>query len=67
MHLLLNAKTFTELLKITSNIYDDLNDTLNESEFWKYYDEFLSIYHNYYEHYSDIISRTDEVKKYLNI
>ncbi len=64
---LLNAKTFTELLKITSNIYDDLNDTLNESEFWKYYDEFLSIYHNYYNHCKEIISETDEVKKYLNI
>lgn len=64
---LLNAKTFTELLEITNNIYDDLNNTLNESEFWKYYDNLLSIYHNYYEHYNEIISKTDEAKKYLNI
>ena len=63
----INVSTFRELLELVKNIESDFNMKLEENNFWEIYDDFSTIYHNYLEHTKDIVSKPEEVKKYLNI
>ena len=70
----INVSTFRELLELVKNIESDFNfddkfftSLSEENNFWEIYDDFSTIYHNYWEHTKDIVSKPEEVKKYLNI
>ena len=63
----INVSTFSELLKLVKGIESDLKSELEENNFWEMYNDFSTIYHNYWEHTKDIVSKPEEVKKYLNI
>lgn len=63
----INVSTFRELLELVKNIESDFKMKLEENNFWDIYYDFSTIYHNYWEHTKDIVSKPEEVKKYLNI
>ena len=63
----INVSTFSELLELVKSIESDLKSELEENNFWEMYNDFSTIYHNYWEHTKDLVSKPEEVKKYLNI